>query len=129
RDRRELARLSGLGVTHGGDGFDAMVAAFGDGAADGDRFGADRDPADIGVDVHAGDDTAIAGPHGRADLLPLVAIALADGFGGDGDQLFVIVAQHNGECVPSSVGGQPMAVYFASSFRPSRISCAVSAFS
>src|SRR5947208_7514659 len=109
--------------------FDAVFSAIGYCAAYRDRFSTDSYPADIGVDVHASDDTAIAGPHGRADLLPLVAITLADGFGGDGDQLFVLVAQHDGECVPSSVGGQPTPVYFDNSFRPSRISCAVSAFS
>src|SRR5205807_9827204 len=71
RDHRDLARLIGLGVTHGDDRFDAVLAAFGDGAADGDRFGADRDPADLRVHAHPSDATALARPHGRADLLPL----------------------------------------------------------
>src|ERR1700683_1966844 len=59
--------------------------------------------------------------------LPVVAIAQAAGFGGGGDQFLVFVAQHDGECVPSSVDGQPTAVYFDNSLSPSRISGAVSA--
>src|SRR5207245_3559367 len=39
------------------------------------------------------------------DLLPVIAIALADGFGGDSDQFLVLFAQHGGECIPWSVGG------------------------
>src|SRR6185503_14052469 len=76
-----------------------------------------------------GHDAAVAGAHGGADLLPVIAIALADGFGGRGDQFLVLFAQHGGECIPSSLGGRPTAVYCDNSFRPSRISCAASAFS
>jgi hypothetical protein len=100
RDDGDLAGLTGLGVTHGDDGFDTVVAGLGNGAADGDRFGADRDPADIGVDIHAGDDTAVARAHGSTDLLPVVAIALTDRCGGCGDQFLVLFARHAGECVP-----------------------------
>ena len=110
RDHRDLAGLAGLRVAHGDDGLDAMVAGLGDGAADGDGFGTDRDTANIGVDVHAGDDTAVAGAHGSADLLPVVAIARADRFGGGVDQLLVLFAQHGGDCIPSSVG-RPGEIY------------------
>src|ERR1700752_4206804 len=117
-------------MSHGHDGLDAVVAGLGDGASDGDRFRADRDPADIGVDVHAGHDAAVAGAQRRSHLLPVIAIALADRLCGGGDQFLVFFAQHSRRCIPVRLdGGVSTIAYFANSFSPSRMSCAVSALS
>ena len=69
-----LVLLMRLGMADGDDGLDAMVAAFGDRAPDRDGLGADGDAPDIGVDIDAGDDAAVARAKRRADLLPFVAV-------------------------------------------------------
>src|SRR5579871_1323557 len=79
RNHRDLAALAGFWMAHSHNGFDAVIAVFGNRATDRDRLGADCDPADIGVDVHAGDDAAVAGAHRGTHFLPVVAITLADG--------------------------------------------------
>src|SRR6185312_3937882 len=78
RDHRDLAGLAGLGMTHSNDGLDPVIPGLGDGAADRNRLGTYGIPADIGIDVDAGHDAAVAGAHGGADLLPFVAVTLAD---------------------------------------------------
>src|SRR5258708_27378357 len=94
-------------MAHGDNGFDAMVAALGDGPADRDRFGADRDPADIGIDIHAGDDAAIAGAHRRPYFLPIVAISLADRLGSGGDQFLVFFSLPRGRGLSFKGGPGP----------------------
>ena len=71
---------------------DAVVAAFGDGAADRDRLGANRDAADIGVDIHASHHAAVARAQSGADLLPLVAVTAPDRAGGGLDQFRSLVS-------------------------------------
>ena len=73
------------------NGLDAMVAAFGDGAADRDSFRANGNTPDIGVDIDAGDDAAVARAKRRADLLPFVAVTLLDRAGGGFDQFLVFL--------------------------------------
>ena len=48
RDHCDLAGLTGLGVTHGDDGFNAVVAVFGDGTADGGAEGDADEASDAG---------------------------------------------------------------------------------
>src|SRR3974390_1802164 len=81
-------------MAHRDDHLNAVVAGFGYGAADGNRFCAYRDTADIGVDTHACEDAPIARAHGGADLLPVAAIACFDGFGRGRDQFLILFGQH-----------------------------------
>ena len=43
-------------MAHRDDGVDAGIAEIDDGAAERDRFGADRHAAEIGVEIDAGED-------------------------------------------------------------------------
>src|SRR6267378_832242 len=103
-----------LGMAHRHDGLDALVARLGDGAPDRHRLGAYRHAAQIGVDIDAGDDSAVARAQRGADLLPVVAIALPDGVARRRDQLAVAFAQGRG-------------VHLAISLRAERINFAASA--
>src|SRR5262249_47122391 len=78
------------------------------------RLGTHRHAAEIGVDIDARDDAAVARAQRGADLLPLVAIALRDRLARDGDQFAVL-------------RGQRRATHRASSLSPARISRPVSA--
>src|SRR5215213_5570872 len=100
------ARLTGLGMPDRHDRLDALVALLRQRASDRDRFGAHRAAPHIGVEIDAGHDTAIARADRRADLLPVVAIALLDRLRGRGDQFLVPVVQRLTHC------------YFADSFSP-----------
>src|SRR6185437_5262756 len=70
--------------------------------------------AQIGVDVDARDDAAVARAQRGADLLPFVAVALLDRRARGRDQRLVL-------------GGELLAPHRASSLRAARISRAVSA--
>ena len=113
--RDGLIGFGRLGMAHGDDGVDAGLAELGDGAAERDRFGADRHAAEIGVEIDAGEDPPVARAQRRADLLPVVAVAPLDRRARRFDQFMVLRAQHEAP------------YHFASSFSPSRISCGVSA--
>jgi hypothetical protein len=124
RNNSDLARLAGLWVAHGDDGLDAVIPGLGNGTTDCDGLGANRDAADIGIDVDPGNDAAVAGQHRSADLLPVVAIPLANHLGGGSDEIPVLVGQDR-----SIASFDSRSVFhFASSLRPRRISCATSAF-
>ena len=80
-------------MAHGDDGIDAVVAEIDDGAAERDGLGAHRHAAEIGVEIDAGEDLARARAQRRADLLPVVAVALLDRRGRRRDQFFVGFAE------------------------------------
>ena len=115
--RDGLVGLGRLGMAHRDDGVDAGLAEIGDRAAERDRLGAHRHAAEIGIEIDAGDDAAVARAHRRADLLPVVAIALLDRRARRLDQF-------DG---PARSSDHATLRHFASSFRPSRISRGVSA--
>ena len=104
-------------MAHGDDGLDPGLARIGDRLTERNGFGADRHPAEIRIKTDAGENLARARPHRRTDLLPVVTIAAPDRVGGGFDQFHVEAAQRSNAFV----------LHFESSFRPSRISCAVSA--
>src|SRR3569833_4190743 len=56
RARGDLAGLARLRMTDRNHGLDAVVAMLGDGAPDRNRFGTDRDAAEIGINIDSGDD-------------------------------------------------------------------------
>ncbi len=113
RDRSIL--FLGRRMAHGDDGFDAELTGDGDRLAERNRLGADRHAAEIGIETDAGENLAGARAQRGADLLPVVAIALADRLGRGLDQCAVGFAQSG------------LRRHLESSFSPSRINCAVSA--
>jgi hypothetical protein len=98
-------------MAHRHDRLDAGLAEIGDHAAERDALGAHRHAAEIGIEIDAGHDLPAARAQGGADLLPVVAIAPLDRVARRFDQRVVGLGQ----------------LHFASSFKPSRISCAVAA--
>ena len=102
-------------MTHRDDHVDARIAEIDEGAPERDRFGADRHAAEIGVEIDAGKNLAGTGAQRRADLLPVVTVALLDRRGRRIDQFMIRFAQ---ACAT---------FHFASSFSPSRISVFASA--
>ena len=93
-----------------------VIAEIDEGAPERDRFGADRHAAEIGVEIDAGKNLAGTGAQRRADLLPVVAVALLDRRGRGFDQFTDPLC--SSVCRP---------FHFASSFSPSRISVFASA--
>jgi hypothetical protein len=104
-------------MTYRDDGINADLAEISDHLAERDRLGADRHAPEVSVEIDAGDDLARAGAQRRADLLPIVAVAPLDGVASRRDQLAVRIGEL----------GDTRMFHRDSSFRPSRISLAVSA--
>ena len=105
-----------IGMAHGDNSVDAGIAQIDKGAAERHRLGAYRHAAEISVEIDAGKDFPRPRAQRRADLLPVVAVALANGVGGSLDQSAIRLAQR------LSLGA-----HLDNSFNPSLISCAVSA--